>query len=363
MVANHRELQMLMDRINSSGQGEITFWEFCAAFKPRKPGAPPAQTADMDKLRLLLATVEHETLTAAFARDHEEDGLSDAEEPAITMYAQRAENNVREAHRAMGDAGAAERWYERMAKGGSSVAPASYGASAKTLSRGALAARRKIRNERAREKALAQESHLSLMTRIGLHRRRFLLTSIMQEKERHIAKGADLIGALHAAETSGDHVAAKILHSSLNALHQRHTKRIDRLAATAVVVEKEREVARKTAAGEIDSDDEDDGDGDDEEEEKDKKSKGGDASGDGGDEEKKSSQTGPLLDEDGDPILTPLAIEIQRTDMRMPFLNELIKNCQRVIMAAEASAVMLSQKDDSVTEEVKEVNYYDSDLL
>lgn len=351
MVANHRELQVLMDRINSSGQGEITFWEFIAAFKPQKAGAPPGQTADMDKLRLLLATVEHETLKAAFARDHDEDGLSDSEEPAITMYAQRAEGKVREAHRALGDAGAAERWFERLSKGGgeTSITGSFTGVAP---SRAQVAAKRKARIDKEREASLLRESHLSLMTRIGLHRRRFLLTSIMQENERHISKGADLIGALHLAETSGDHIASKVLHASLNALNQRHSKRIDRLAATAVVVEKEREVARRVAAGV--SDDEGDSEGN------------SDSEGNDNEEEKITEPPkGIEYDSDGDPILTPLAIEIIRTDSRMPFLNELIKNCQRVILAAEASAVLnqAEEKKDENAHLSGDFNYNDSDLL
>jgi hypothetical protein len=355
-----------MDRINSSGQGEITFWEFIAAFKPPKPGAPPsgAQTADMDKLRLLLATVEHETLRAAFARDQAEDGLSDAEEPAVAMYATRAEGKVRAAHAAMGDAGAGARWYERMAKGGSSVAP---GAAAAGPSRAAVAARAKAAAARARERALAQESHLSLMTRISLHRRRFLLTSIMQEKERHISKGSDLLQSLQAAEATGDHEAARVLHASLNALHQRHTKRIDRLGATAVVVEKEREIARKTAAGEL-SDSDDDAAGGEGEEEGDGDAQAREEGEGGAGQEAGAAEGGEGADApDGAAAAapTPLAIEIGLTAQRLPCLNELIKNCHRVIAAAEAAAQVDSKEKKTTDAESAESssNIRDEDLL
>jgi len=382
MVANHRELQLLMDRINSSGQGEITFWEFIAAFKPPKEGAPPAQTADMKKLRLLLATVEHETLTAAFSRDHAEDGLSDAEAPAIALYASRAEGRVRAAQRAAGDARAAERWFERMAKGGSSVAP---GGAVGGPSKTAAASARAAAERRRTEAALARESHLTLNTRIGLHRRRFLLTSIMQEKERHISKGADLLAALHAAEVRGDLAATTTLHKALGALNQTHNKRIDRLAATALVVDKEREAARKIAAGEV-SDSDDDGDdegGEEEEEEADDggaritfgsraastaggsragsvaggaragSAAGGSRAGSvaGGGRAAAAAEAAGAADgidegaaggagADGEAAAPPtaLAIEIGLTASRMPCLSELIKNCQRFILAAEASA-------------------------
>jgi hypothetical protein len=368
MVTNHRELGILMERINSSGQGEITFWEFLAAFKPPKPGAPKvAGTADMKKLRLLLATVEHETLKEAFERDHDEDGLSDAEEPAVDLYATRAEALVRSTQRAAGDTRAAEHWYDRMARGGSSVAAGTRardgGPSKKELEATRAAARAK-----ATEAALARESHLSLPTRIGLHRRRFLLTSIMQEKERHVGKVADLTLALHGAEARGDHEAATVLHETLTGVNARHAKRIERLAATALVINKERDAAADAVLGIGGSDDDDDGDdggdgeGDDAGDDGDGSAAGGGsaAGSAAGGGDATGVDAGAAEGEPEEKPPTALAIEISLVEARMPRLSELVRNCQRFIAAAETAAAVAS---GSKAVEAEAGEDLDSDLI
>ena len=353
-MTNHRELGLLMERINSSGEGEISFWEFLAAFKPPLPGAPvPVGTADMKKLRLLLATVEHESLKEAFERDHVEDGLSDAEEPVIDMYAQKAEALVRAAQRAQGDTHAAEFWFDRMARGGSSVAPgmtaAQMGPSKKDLERERAAER-----AAAAAAALAKDSFLSLPMRIGLHRRRFLLTSIMQEKERHVGKVADLTQALHKAESYGDHEGATLIHATLNRVNARHAKRIERIAATSLVISKERDAAIDALNGIGGSDDEDDKGGADEgcaagEASSDVK-EGGAA--DGGGDAAAALAGGGSGDADEKPP-TALSIEIGLVEARMPRLSELVRNCQRFIAAAETAAAVASGRktEESVVED------------
>lgn len=306
MVINHAELQALVDSISSSD--EITFWEFVEAFRP-KPGAAAAAAAsgppkpDMKKLRVLLATAEHESLTEAFSRDHREDGLSDAEEPVIGLYTRRAEQVVRQKQRERGIANALY-WYQRLnlgiggGKGAAEDAPPS----ARDL---ALA--RAAEERRAAAAALKVESHLTLNTRIGLHRRRFLLATIMQEKDRYVGKRADLVAAMRAADARADAEESGVLRAALKRLEALHGRRKERLDATKVVVLKE----RKGAGGGGDDDD--------------------DGGGSGGDDE---SEDEPLPWQDEERI----AAESELLKSRLPRFEALLGNCQRLIAAAEASA-------------------------
>ena len=246
MVTNHRELDALMDKI-ATGGGEITFWEFLEAFKPPKPGVKLKEgEPDMKRLRFLLATAEHETLPEAFHRDHLEDGLSDAEEPVISLYSARAEALVRARQRASGNRAQAEYWFERLHEGTSGVAKGSGAAAAaqlgapKVMSETQVAQARAAAERAAAADAMKRESHLTLNTRIGLHRRRFLMSTIMQEKDRYLGKRADLLTALRAAETRHDGVEAGKLKEALKKVEVRHGRRTERLEATRIVVTNER---------------------------------------------------------------------------------------------------------------------------
>jgi hypothetical protein len=310
MVINHAELQALVDSISSSD--EITFWEFLEAFRPKPGGAPSAAAAagggppkpDMKKLRVLLATAEHESLAEAFARDHREDGLSDAEEEVIGLYTRRAEGVVRHTQRERGATNALF-WYERLNKGLGGGGGAGSAADAPPTARD-LALARAAEERRAAAAAVKVESHLTLNTRIGLHRRRFLLATIMQEKDRFVSKRADLTAALRGADARTDAEESAALRAALKRLEALHGRRKERLEATKVVVLKE----RGAFAG----------------------SEGGGSGGEEEEEEEEEDEPMPWMDEE------KLAAEGERLKARLPRFETLLSNCQRLIAAAEASA-------------------------
>jgi len=323
MVINHAELQALVDSISSSD--EITFWEFVEAFRPKPGGAKnataeAASTAppkpDMKRLRVLLATAEHESLAEAFARDRREDRLSDAEEEVLGIYTRRAEGVVRQRQRERGLTNALY-WYERLNKG---IGGGDGKASAEDAPPSArdLALARAAEERRAAAAALKVESHLSLNTRIGLHRRRFLLSTIMQEKDRFVGKRADLNSAMRAADARADAEESAALRAALKRLEAFHGRRRERLDATKVVVQKEQASFREGGGGE-----EEEG--------------GGCGS---GDEDESEDEPLPWTDPE------KVAAESALLAARLPRFQTLLGNCQRLIAAAEASAAAKNNAEE-----------------
>lgn len=86
-----------------------------------------------------------------------------------------------------------------------------------------------------------EKAQLNMATKIGIHRRRFLLATIMQEKERYAVKRADLLSHLRQADLQHDAVEASAIREALRQLDSAHSRRVERLAATALVISKERE--------------------------------------------------------------------------------------------------------------------------
>jgi Ca2+-binding EF-hand superfamily protein len=323
MVLNHRELDDLMARI-ATGGGEITFWEFVEAFRPKKPGEElkPGEP-DMKKLRYLLATAEHESLAEAFKRDHDEDGLSDAEEPVISLYAQRAEKIVRDRQRECGIKGGSEFWYDRLYKG-YKLEPAAGGGSGGggggdghgTMTEQEVQEAREAAERAAAAAALRKDSHLTLNTRIGLHRRRFLMATVMQEKDRYLSKRADLLGAQRAAEHRHDAEEVGRIKTALKKVEAMHAKRVERLEATRIVVSNEREGFREQA--------------------EDGSSGGG---GGGGGEEKEEEEEEEESEDELMPWEDPgkLQVETKLLEERLPRFNSLLINLQRCVFGCPPS--------------------------
>lgn len=371
LVTNHRELQELMDRIDKTGKGEINFWDFISAFKPvhsralsesnlskskgKRSHSPVhhvtvGRSADMKKLREILATVDHETLQNALDRDREEDDLSDAEEKVKNLWDRRREAQERSKMEEVGYIPeSAVRWYERLSApsratlnrlnravndapytpweqeewhhhatrskffnpddlentqrsnahwprtpGGKHTLPALTERSPPPrMSRERLKASQSALKERPsfipggggkmnrreldlvykdtiakRDSKLGntlsgvqkttkvdapphldvdwvetqpEKAQLNMATKIGVHRRRFLLATIMQEKERYAVKRSDLLSHLKQADLRHDAVEASAIRDALRQLDAAHSRRVERLAATALVISKERE--------------------------------------------------------------------------------------------------------------------------
>jgi len=355
MVTNHKELNALMNKI-ATGGGEITFWEFLEAFKPKAPGKKLKEgEPDLAKLRYMLATAENETLNEAFQRDLKEDGLSDAEGDLVNLYVSRAEHRVRNKLKCSGIT--SEIWFERMYKGRGGregMGTAKFSKDKPLGEADIIALAAKADAERAAE-VLKKDSYLTLTSRIGMHRRRFLMATIMQEKERYVNKTADLSAALRGAEARRDEVETKLIKDALKKMDNRHNRRMDRLAATKIVVSKERKAnGSDNIYGEESEEEEEEGEEEEGEEEEgeseeetndeavDGREEGGgvrgsiENNGEDGDDEESEDELMPWQDPEA------LAEQTKFLDSKMPRVTNLLSALKRFVSSLPSPAPVFS---------------------